>query len=78
MRGQIVSLSITCKLIQAASKDMQTFIYFLSAKFWKQTTKHRLILWNSLKKLEKHHSSRQKLGMEKFIWIIQNQSKIVR
>ena len=41
MRGQIVSLSITCKLIQAACKDMQIFIYFLSAKFRKQTTKHR-------------------------------------
>ena len=51
---------------------------FSSAKFWKQTTKPRLILWNSLKKLERHHSSRQNLGLESIIWIIQNHSKSVR
>ena len=32
MRGQIVSLSITCKINQAASKNMQNFIYFSSTK----------------------------------------------
>ena len=32
-RGQIVSLSITCKINRAASKNMQNFIYFSTAKF---------------------------------------------
>ena len=78
MRGQIESLPVTCKINKAASKNMQNFIYFSSANFWKQTTKPRLILRNSLKKLERNHSSRQNLGMENFIWIIQNPSKSVR
>ena len=78
MREQFVSLPIICKINKAASKNMQNFIYFSTAKVWKQNTKPRQILWNSLKKLEKHHSSRQKLGMENFIWIIQNHSKSVR
>ena len=77
MRGQFLSLSITCKIIQAASGNMQNLIFFSSAKFWKQITKPSLILWNSLKKLERHHSSRNNLGIENFIWIIQNHSKSV-
>ena len=56
---------------------MQNFIYFSSAKFWKQTTKPRLILRNSLKKLERHHSSRQILGMENFE-ILYESSKILQ
>ena len=55
---------------------MQNFVYFSSAKFWKQTTKSRLILTNSLKKLEGHHSSRQNLGIENFTWYIQNIQKV--
>ena len=78
MHGQIVSLFITCKINQAASKNMQNFIYFPSAKLWKQTAQLRLILWNSLKKPERHQSSRQNLGTENFIRIIQNHSKSVR
>ena len=49
MRGQFVSLFITCKINQAASKNMQNFVYLSSAKIWKQTTEHRLTFWNSLK-----------------------------
>ena len=33
MRGQIVSLSITCKINQAASRNVQNFIYFCLPSF---------------------------------------------
>ena len=71
LRGQIVSLSITCKINSAASKNMQNFIYFSSAKFWKQTKKKpRQLLWNSLEKFERHPSWRQNLGIENLIWTL--------
>ena len=70
MRRKIVRFSVTFKINWAAFKNLQQFIYFLSAKFWKHTTKPRLILWNFLKTLEKQHSSRQNLGMESLILII--------
>ena len=37
MRDKIVRLSVTCKINQTASKNLQNFIQFWSAKFWKQT-----------------------------------------
>ena len=72
MRGQIVSLFVTCKIDWVASKNMQNFIILAC-----QTTKRRLIFCDSLKRLERHHSSRQNLGIEDLIRIIQNDSKSV-
>ena len=48
---------------------MQNFICSSPAKFWKQTTKPRLISWYSLKNFGIHHSSGQNLGLESLIWI---------
>ena len=63
-RGKVVRLAVTCKNSWAASKNLQNFIYFSSAKCWKKPTKSRLILQNSTEKLERLNSSRQTLGME--------------
>ena len=51
MRGKIVKSSVTCKINWAASKNLQIFFYFPSAKVWKQPTKPRIIyefLWINL------------------------------
>ena len=47
MRDKIVRLSVTFKINQTASKNLQNFIQFWSTKFWKQTAKRCLILWKT-------------------------------
>ena len=49
MRDKFVSLYITCKITFAAYKNLQNFISFSSAKFWKQNYKFHEILWRNLK-----------------------------
>ena len=69
MRGKIVRWSVTYRKKWSASWKMQNSNCVSSPIFWKQATKHRLVLWNLLRELERYPSSQQSSGMETLIRI---------
>ena len=66
---------VCVKLIRLRKKAWKISFIFGLPSFVSKLQNSRLILWNFLKKLKRHQNSRQNLGLESSIWIIQNHSR---